>query len=202
MAEGKKTFIFYSDWINIVREMPNEDAGCLLKHILSYVNDEEPTTDNLLVRMAFGHIKPLLKKDLDNWEKKLNRYSEMGKKSAKVRKLTQVEPTLTYVKPTSTVNDNVNVNDTNTIVLDIQKIDNYILVLKSQHQFLDALYMTYKFKPKTIGKIANLFKEHLKMFPKEHETFLDFRNHFKSWIGFETKKGNLGEFLKHQKGEL
>jgi len=88
------------------------------------------------------------------------------------------------------------------VLLSIKQIDNYILELKSQHQFLDALYMTYKFKPKTIGKIANLFKEHLKMFPKQHETFLDFRNHFKSWIGFETKKGNLGEFLKHQKGEL
>ena len=42
MAQGKKTFIFYSDWINMVREMPDKDAGALLKHILSYVNDENP----------------------------------------------------------------------------------------------------------------------------------------------------------------
>ncbi len=27
MAENKKTFIFYSDWHNMIKEMPNESAG-------------------------------------------------------------------------------------------------------------------------------------------------------------------------------
>lgn len=114
MAENKKTFIFYSDWINMVREMDNEDAGELLKHILSYVNDENPTTDNKFVRMAFGHMKPMLKKDLDKWDNQLKKYSEMGKRSAELRKTkpnsTHVEPTLTKVERMNTVNDNVNVN--------------------------------------------------------------------------------------------
>jgi len=110
MAENKKTFIFYSDWINMIKEMPDKDAGQLLKHILSYVNDEEPTTDNILVKMAFGHMKPMLKSDLEKWEKQLTKFSEMGKASAKKRAELKVEPTLTYVEPTSTVNDNVNVN--------------------------------------------------------------------------------------------
>ena len=74
------------------------------------------------------------------------------------------------------------------VLLSIEQIDNYILELKSQHQFLDALYMTYKFKPKTIGKIANLFKEHLKMFPSEHKDFISFRNHFASWIKYKVGK--------------
>jgi hypothetical protein len=115
MADGKKTFIFYSDWINMVREMPNQDAGELLKHILSYVNDENPETKNLLVKMAFGHMKPMLKSDLDKWDRQLKKYSEMGKASAEKRKKqhksTRVEPTLTRVKPMNTVNENVNVND-------------------------------------------------------------------------------------------
>jgi hypothetical protein len=110
MAEGKKTFVFYSDWVNMIREMPDKDAGELLKHILSYVNDEEPSTDNLLVKMAFGHIMPMLKADLQKWDKQLKNYSDMGKKSAASRGKKNVEPTLTKVKPTSTVNDNVNVN--------------------------------------------------------------------------------------------
>jgi hypothetical protein len=114
MAEGKKTFVFYSDWVNMIREMPDKDAGELLKHILSYVNDEEPSTDNLLVKMAFGHIMPMLKADLQKWDKQLKNYSDMGKKSAASRGKKKVEPTLTKVKPTSTVNvnvnDNVNVN--------------------------------------------------------------------------------------------
>ena len=109
MAEGKKTFIFYSDWINMINEMPDVDAGLLLKHILKYVNDENPQTDNLLVKMAFGHMKPMLKSDLEKWETQLKRFSDMGKKSAKKRALNNVEPMLTYVEPTSTVNVNDNV---------------------------------------------------------------------------------------------
>lgn len=111
MAEGKKTFIFYSDWINMVREMPNEDAGELLKHILSYVNDENPETKNILVKMAFGHMMPILKRDLKKWETQLKTYSEMGKKSAEKRALNQEQPKSTYVEPTPTVNDNDNDND-------------------------------------------------------------------------------------------
>ena len=110
MADGKKTFIFYSDWINMINEMPDKDAGELLKHILRYVNDENPTTDNLLVKMAFGHMKPMLKSDLKKWDTQLQRFSDMGKKSAKKRALNRSQPTLTHVEPTSTVNDNVNVN--------------------------------------------------------------------------------------------
>ena len=38
--------------------------------------------------------------------------------------------------------------------------------------------MTHKLRQNTLGKIAMLFKEHLKMFPKQHETFLDFTTIF------------------------
>lgn len=105
MAQGKKTFIFYSDWINMVREMPNEDAGALLKHVLSYVNDEEPTTDNLLVKMAFGHMKPMLKQDLDKWEKIREKRREAGKKGGKAN-AKQNEANAKQVQAV-----NVNVND-------------------------------------------------------------------------------------------
>ena len=105
MAEGKKTFIFYSDWINMVREMPDEDAGALLKHVLSYVNDEEPTTDNLLVKMAFGHMKPMLKQDLDKWEKIREKRREAGKKGGQAN-AKQKEANAKQVQAV-----NVNVND-------------------------------------------------------------------------------------------
>ena len=106
MAQEKKTFIFYSDWRNMIREMPDADAGALLKHVLSYVNDENPETENLLVKMAFGHMKPLLKEDLDKWEairgKRKIAGSKGGKASAK-----QKTP---IAKQVEAVNDNVNVN--------------------------------------------------------------------------------------------
>lgn len=108
MAQGKKTFIFYSDWINMVREMPNADAGELLKHILSYVNDEDPTTENLLVKMAFGHMKPMLKEDLDKWEVIREKRKEAGKKGGKAN----AKQKEANAKQVQAVNDNVNVNDT------------------------------------------------------------------------------------------
>ena len=89
-----------------------------------------------------------------------------------------------------------------TIVLNTEKIEKWILELKNETQFLDGLYMTHKLRPKTIGRIALLFKEHLKMHPKNHKNFIEFRNHFGTWVGFKIKKGELGEHLKHQKGEL
>ena len=129
MAKGKKTFIFYSDWINMIREMENEDAGELLKHILSYVNDENPDTNNKFVKMAFGHMKPLIKKDLIQWEKQILKYSEMGKESARKRKeqhnSTYVEPKSTYVEPMNTVNDNVNVINTNSIYLEKEFLEDW-----------------------------------------------------------------------------
>lgn len=106
MAEGKKTFIFYSDWINMIREMPNEHAGELLKHVLSYVNDENPTTENLFVKMAFGHMKPMLKSDLDKWDSIREKRKKAGAKGGKAN----AKQKQANAKQVEAVNDNVNVN--------------------------------------------------------------------------------------------
>ena len=114
MAQNKKTFIFYSDWINLVKEMPDKDAGELIKHILMYVNDENPETENILVKMAFGHMKPLLKSDLDKWESIIEKRKEAGRKGGK-QKLANAKQVLSSTKQLEAVNDNVNVNVINNI---------------------------------------------------------------------------------------
>lgn len=106
MAENKKTFIFYSDWINMINEMPDNDAGQLLKHILSYVNDESPSTENILVKMAFAHMKPLLKADLVKWDNIRQKRVEYGKKGGQAK----AKQKLAKAKQVEAVNDNVNVN--------------------------------------------------------------------------------------------
>lgn len=106
MAENKKTFIFYSDWINIIKEMPDVDAGKLLKHIFSYVNDENPISNNILVKMAFGHIKPLLKSDLIKWSEIRDKRREIGKKGGKAN----AKQTEANAKQTEAVNVNVTSN--------------------------------------------------------------------------------------------
>jgi len=68
MAKDKSSFLLYRDIIHTVRKLPDKDAGELFKHILSYVNDENPTTDNILVDLAFEPIKQSLKRDLVKYE--------------------------------------------------------------------------------------------------------------------------------------
>ena len=85
MAEGKKSFIAYSDWKATFDEMSNEDAGLLIKHIFSYVNDENPVSDNVLIRVAFAQFKQTLKRDLNKWEEQLDQRREAGRRSAEKR---------------------------------------------------------------------------------------------------------------------
>ena len=109
--ENKKSFILYADLIHTVKQLPNDKAGLLFKHILSYVNDLEPATKDIIVKIAFEPIKQQLKRDLKKYESKKKQWSEAGKKSAEVRK--QKQRTLTTVDSVATVltvNDNVNVN--------------------------------------------------------------------------------------------
>jgi uncharacterized phage protein (TIGR02220 family) len=111
MAENKKSFVLYGDLLHTVMQLPNDKAGLLFKHILSYVNDLEPVTKDIIVKIAFEPIKQQLKRDLKKYESKKKQWSEAGKKSAEVRK--QKQRTLTDVKNVATVlsvNDNVNVN--------------------------------------------------------------------------------------------
>lgn len=79
MAENKKGFILYADLIHTVSKLPNDKAGELLKHILSYVNDEKPQTDDLIIQLTFEPIKQQLKRDLKKYEDKKSKKSISGR---------------------------------------------------------------------------------------------------------------------------
>jgi uncharacterized phage protein (TIGR02220 family) len=79
MAEGKKSFIIYCDLIHVVSKLPNEKAGELFKHILEYVNDNNPETDDLLLQVLFEPIKLQLKRDLQKWENESLKRSDSGR---------------------------------------------------------------------------------------------------------------------------
>lgn len=79
MADNKKSFILYTDLIHTVSKMPNDKAGELLKHILNYVNDKNPQTDDLIIQLTFEPIKQQLKRDLKKYETKKDQKSESAK---------------------------------------------------------------------------------------------------------------------------
>ena len=68
MAKDKKSFLLYADQQSVFKQLPDEIAGQLIKHIFSYVNDENPITDNLIINIAFEPIKLQLKMDLHKYE--------------------------------------------------------------------------------------------------------------------------------------
>jgi len=117
MAQDKKGFILYADQKSLFEKLPNEKAGELIKHIFRYVNDENPTTKDLLIEIAFEPIKNQLKRDLIKFEKSREQRSEAGKKSAALRKEQREATKFNGVESRSTkstVIDNVTVkvNDT------------------------------------------------------------------------------------------
>ncbi len=110
--ENKKSFILYTDLIHTVRKLPNDKAGELFKHILSYVNDENPETNDLIINISFEPIKQQLKRDLAHWEQIITKRSLAGKASADKRKQNQHMSThVESVKQKEQVST-VNVNDT------------------------------------------------------------------------------------------
>jgi hypothetical protein len=111
MAKDKKSFILYSDAIYTVEKLSDTDAGQLLKHLLRYVNDQNPITENPLVEIAFEPIKQQLKRDLVKFEDVKVKRSEAGKAGANKRwqDIANANKGIQSIANIA-VNDNVNVN--------------------------------------------------------------------------------------------
>ena len=109
--KNKKAFILYTDIKPTVNKLTDEYAGKLFKHLLAYVTDENPVTDDILLDIAFEPIKQQLKRDLDKWEEIKVKRSEAGKKSAEMRKKKLTKSTSVKNVEHSSTNSTVNVND-------------------------------------------------------------------------------------------
>jgi hypothetical protein len=137
MAEDKKSFLLYTDLIHTVNKMPNDKAGELFKHILSYVNDLNPETEDLIIELTFEPIKQQLKRDLLKYKESIIDKSNAGKLGnlkrwnkdlydkvvdnqldlqdalniAESRKVSHTDNVQSQPIAEIAVNDNVNVND-------------------------------------------------------------------------------------------
>lgn len=151
MAEEKKGFILYADQKELFDQLPNDKAGELIKHIFSYVNDETPTTEDLLINLAFTPIKQQFKRDLEKWETTKQGRSKAGKASAEARrnKKQQELTNSTNVKsvqqtstnPTVTVNDNVNVTVNDKVSVKVKDIKE--VIPKIQKEFSAPVLSCY-----------------------------------------------------------
>ena len=195
MADNKKSFVLYADLIHTVSKMPNDKAGELLKHILRYVNDEEPITDDLIIQLTFEPIKQQLKRDLKKYENKKQQWSEAGKRSAEVRKANKKERTLTDVDKRSTdltVNDSVsvNVNDINNIY------DRFVAEVKAGgfDSRIESMYMRLRIKPGSLTPLLIDFKHHLIEENRNHKTTNDLFLNFKNWLNVQDRIKKLDKY--------
>lgn len=179
MAEDKKSFILYADYITTIEELTDAEAGKLVKHLFRYVNDLHPEPpEDRIVKLTFEPIKQQLKRDLKDWREKKARRSEAGKlggvKSGEVRKQNEAKGSNASndeAKPsnandceaneavTVTVNGNVTVTDNvNNNQISADKIFE-IMKQKAPKYFSDKLL---ELKAKEISKSTGEKKiEHL-----------------------------------------
>ena len=109
MADNKKSFLLYCDLIHTVQKLSDEQAGKLFKHVLEYVNDLNPETEDLLTEVCFEPIKQNLKRDLRKYEEIRKKKSEAGKKGM-AKRWNKDNTDNTCYKPITKITDNVNVN--------------------------------------------------------------------------------------------
>jgi hypothetical protein len=115
MAKDKKGFLLYADQRSLFEKLPNDKAGELIKLIFSYVNDENPVIDDLLLEIAFEPIKLQLKRDLKEYERIKSVRKTAGlkggrptKKQTEAKKANGFSEKQTEAKKPVIVNGNVN----------------------------------------------------------------------------------------------
>jgi len=194
MAKDKKGFILYADLIHTVDKMPSDKAGDLFKHILKYVNDLNPITTDLIIELTFEPIKQQLKRDLNKWEDKSQKRSNIGRegglKSGEARrsKMKQNEPIGSKLKQNEQVNVNVNVND---ILTKVNNIDSRKLKFASTLQPFLPIY-----GKEVLNDFYSYWTEPNKSntkFRQELEKAWDVERRLKTWTKNETIKPKVAK---------
>ncbi len=120
MAKDKKGFILYADQKALFDQLPNEKAGELIKFIFSYVNDENPITEDLIIKLAFTPIQQQLKRDLVKYEETKEKRSQAGKAGANKRWQTIANDSK-RISDIAKIADNVNDNVKDKVIDNIEE---------------------------------------------------------------------------------
>lgn len=188
MAENKKSFLLYCDTIHTVNELTDAEAGKLFKHVLAYVNDLNPQTDDKLIKIAFEPIKQSLKRDLQKYESIREQKREAGRKSAEARKqastrVESVEQTATDSTVSVSVSVSDSVNDKNFL---IDKGANEIseMEIGQTIQFM-AITCQWNMTADQVKSYWQAFNIHS---PQNFEPHNKHIQHFRNWLKKQPKE--------------
>lgn len=195
MAKDKKGFILYADQKELFEQLPDDKAGQLIKFIMKYVNDEDPSTDDLIINLAFTPIKQQLKRDLQKFEQtKVNR-SIAGKAGADKRwqNVANDSKRISSIAKMA-VNDNVNVNDKVILSIAERKMNfaNQLAIYKKDYSkdILNEFYL-YWTEHGTNDKKMRF----------EKQTSFDVSRRLNNWLKnsakFDTKESVNDDYMNH-----
>lgn len=194
MAEGKKSFIAYSDWNGMFKALPDDVAGKLIKHIFSYVNDENPETEDYVINALFENVKCSLKRDLKKWEKQREQRSKAGKASAKKRstKTNDRSTTVNEKERKATVSVSVSVDTINSIYKKfVDEVKN-----GGFDSRVEAMYMRLKLREGTLTDLLKQYKLHIIEENRLHKDTNDFFTNFKNWLNVQDRIGKLNKYKR------
>jgi len=186
MAEGKKSFVAYSDWDGMFKALPDDVAGKLIKHIFSYVNDQNPESDDFVINALFEQIKATLKRDLKKWDTQREQRSEAGKKSAELRASTKsnersIPLNETQRNPTVSVSVSVSVNTTtnNSVI----KFEDAVKICLFDENWKEDVERVYKIDRNKIHLALTDFTNHCGTIgEKTDKSLKNFQKHFTNWV--------------------
>jgi len=94
--------------------LTDEEAGKLIKHLLSYVNDEAPVLEDRMLEIVFEPIKQSLKRDLDKRQEIKKKRSEAWKQGWRPKKKQKKQ--MLSGKAKKAVSVNVSVSDSVSVI--------------------------------------------------------------------------------------
>lgn len=198
MAEDKKGFLMYADQKDLFEELSDEEAGRLIKHIMRYVNDENPEAPDRITKISFTPIKKQLKRDLKAYEEIRQKRSEWGKaggkKSAEQRKGSQgtssipqgtstpLEATQANQADNVNGNDTVNVNEINNTRESVPNINRFKLSTTDQESMVK--YAGGLGKILSIKRVVELSESHDIAFAEQFKngTYDKWKQYFRYFI--------------------
>jgi hypothetical protein len=183
MATDKKSFILYAELINVVEKLNDEQAGILFKHVLRYVNDQNPVAPDQFTEVIFEPIRLMLKRDLVKYEN----IREKNKDNAKKR-----WDAVAFDRIQSNTYDAVNVNDNDNDIVNKENINRIDDRKRSFYNSLKNYLPEY-----SKGLLREFYEYWTEHGPKdrkmryEKEKSFDVNRRLKTWSANQKKFGKV-----------
>jgi hypothetical protein len=143
MAKEKKSFLLYVDLIHTIEKLNDEQTGRLFKHILRYVNDQNPEPQDQFTEVVFEPIKQSLKRDLVKYEGIRERNKENANKRWNAKECDRIPPHTTASKRIPKRTKNADSDSDSDSVINNNIIYREFLHLKLTVQEFDKLRVDY-----------------------------------------------------------